>query len=344
MKKLLLAFVAVFVMLGCQTKPIDAATTSKVHYISVGQGDSSLIQYGNHYVMIDAGHGRGYDDACVNYLKSKGVKTLDDLIFTHCDADHINDGADVLSSVNVKKIYMSARTSSSVTYKNLLLKIKSKGLKITVPSVGTKIKIGKASITFLGVGTGATNNNDSSLCMRYSDTYHKFVFTGDASASMEAGLSSSSLKCDVFQAGHHGSRYANSDYILSAMKAKYVVVSCGKNNSYGHPHSEALKRFASHHMKVYRTDLKGTVICTSKKGSLTFNVKASASTGSSSSSSASSTTKVKYGTYYASKVSKKYHRASCRYVKSIKSANLVTFKSTAEVKKAGYKACKVCNP
>ena len=74
--------------------------------------------------------------------------------------------------------------------------------------------------------------------MRYDDGYHRFVFTGDAAESMEKKLNN--VQCDVFQAGHHGSAYSNSDNLLSRMKASYVVVSCGKDNMYGHPHKEEL--------------------------------------------------------------------------------------------------------
>lgn len=273
MKKLFSIFLLMILITGCSTtstpnKEVSNNIKSQVTYINVGQGDSTLIQNNNQTVLIDAGHGDGYENASLNYLKEHSINTLDALILTHCDADHINDAKNIIYQLNVKKIYMSSRTSSSYTYMKLLNTIKEKKKKITVPKVGDTFQVGVGSIEFIGVGEGAQNNNDSSLCMRYDDGYHRFVFTGDAAESMEKKLNK--VQCDVFQAGHHGSAYSNSDNLLSRMKASYVVVSCGKDNMYGHPHKEALQRFSRYNMVVYRTDELGTIRCVSKKNKLSL--------------------------------------------------------------------------
>ena len=265
----------------------------------------------------------------MNYLKEHYINTLDALILTHCDADHINEAKNIIYQLNVKKIYMSSRTSSSYTYMKLLNAIKEKKKNITVPKVGDTFQVGAGSIEFIGVGEGAQNNNDSSLCMRYDDGYHRFVFTGDAAESMEKKLNK--VQCDVFQAGHHGSAYSNSDNLLSRMKASYVVVSCGKDNMYGHPHKEALQRFSRYDMVVYRTDELGTIRCVSKKNKLTFNGKEEITT--------TQTTQ-----YIGSRNTKKYHREDCQYVKTISDKNKVYFSSSQEAQKEGYIPCKACNP
>lgn len=201
--------------------------------------------------------------------------------------------------------------------------------KITVPKVGDTFKVGAGSIEFIGVGEGAQNNNDSSLCMRYNDGYHRFVFTGDAAESMEKKLND--VQCDVFQAGHHGSAYSNSDDLLSRMKASYVVVSCGKNNMYGHPHRETLQRYSKYNMKVYRTDESGTIRCVSKKNKLTFNGKEEITTP-------------KTTRYIGSRNTKKYHTEDCQYAKTISDKNKVYFSSSKEAQNEGYIPCKACNP
>lgn len=334
MKKLFSIFLLMILITGCSTtstpnKEVSNNIKSQVTYINVGQGDSTLIQNNNQTVLIDAGHGDGYENASLNYLKEHSVNTLDALILTHCDADHINDAKNIIYQLNVKKIYMSSRTSSSYTYMKLLNTIKEKKKKITVPKVGDTFQVGVGSIEFIGVGEGAQNNNDSSLCMRYDDGYHRFVFTGDAAESMEKKLNK--VQCDVFQAGHHGSAYSNSDNLLSRMKASYVVVSCGKDNMYGHPHKEALQRFSRYNMVVYRTDELGTIRCVSKKNKLTFNGKEEITT--------TQTTQ-----YIGSKNTKKYHREDCQYVKTISDKNKVYFSSSQEAQNEGYIPCKACNP
>lgn len=334
MKKLFSIFLLMILITGCSTtstpnKEVSNNIKSQVTYINVGQGDSTLIQNNNQTVLIDAGHGDGYENASLNYLKEHSINTLDALILTHCDADHINDAKNIIYQLNVKKIYMSSRTSSSYTYMKLLNTIKEKKKKITVPKVGDTFQVGVGSIEFIGVGEGAQNNNDSSLCMRYDDGYHRFVFTGDAAESMEKKLNK--VQCDVFQAGHHGSAYSNSDNLLSRMKASYVVVSCGKDNMYGHPHKEALQRFSRYNMVVYRTDELGTIRCVSKKNKLSFNGKEEITT--------TQTTQ-----YIGSKNTKKYHREDCQYVKTISDKNKVYFSSSQEAQNEGYIPCKACNP
>lgn len=334
MKKLFSIFLLMILITGCSTtstpnKEVSNNIKSQVTYINVGQGDSTLIQNNNQTVLIDAGHGDGYENASLNYLKEHSINTLDALILTHCDADHINDAKNIIYQLNVKKIYMSSRTSSSYTYMKLLNTIKEKKKKITVPKVGDTFQVGVGSIEFIGVGEGAQNNNDSSLCMRYDDGYHRFVFTGDAAESMEKKLNK--VQCDVFQAGHHGSAYSNSDNLLSRMKASYVVVSCGKDNMYGHPHKEALQRFSRYNMVVYRTDELGTIRCVSKKNKLTFNGKEEITT--------TQTTQ-----YIGSRNTKKYHREDCQYVKTISDKNKVYFSSSQEAQNEGYIPCKACNP
>lgn len=334
MKKLFSIFLSMILITGCSTtstpdKEVSNNIKSQVTYIDVGQGDSTLIQNNNQTVLVDAGHGDGYENASLNYLKEHYINTLDALILTHCDADHINDAKNIIYQLNVKKIYMSSRTSSSYTYMKLLNAIKEKKKNITVPKVGDTFQVGAGSIEFIGVGEGAQNNNDSSLCMRYDDGYHRFVFTGDAAESMEKKLNK--VQCDVFQAGHHGSDYSNSDNLLSRMKASYVVVSCGKDNMYGHPHKEALQRFSRYDMVVYRTDELGTIRCVSKKNKLTFNGKEEITT--------TQTTQ-----YIGSRNTKKYHREDCQYVKTISDKNKVYFSSSQEGQKEGYIPCKACNP
>lgn len=334
MKKLFIALFSLMLVTGCSTqsspqKEVSQKIKSQVTYINVGQGDSTLIQNNDQTVLIDAGHGEGYENASLNYLKEHYINSLDALILTHCDADHINDAKNIIYQLNVKKIYMSSRTSSSYTYMKLLNAIKEKKKKITVPKVGDTFKVGAGSIEFIGVGEGAQNNNDSSLCMRYNDGYHRFVFTGDAAESMEKKLND--VQCDVFQAGHHGSVYSNSDDLLSRMKASYVVVSCGKNNMYGHPHRETLQRYSKYNMKVYRTDESGTIRCVSKKNKLTFNGK-------------EEITIPKTTRYIGSRNTKKYHTEDCQYAKTISDKNKVYFSSSQEAQNEGYIPCKACNP
>lgn len=101
MKKLFSIFLSMVLITGCSTtstpkKEVSNNIKSQVTYINVGQGDSTLIQNNNQTVLIDAGHGDGYENASLNYLKEHYINTLDALILTHCDADHINDAKNII--------------------------------------------------------------------------------------------------------------------------------------------------------------------------------------------------------------------------------------------------------
>ena len=100
------------------------------------------------------------------------------------------------------------------------------------------------------------------MCTRYTAGDFAFVDTGDAEKPVEQALlqSGAELSALVFKAAHHGSNTSNSEELLQAVRPQIVVVSCGLENSYGHPHEEALSRLNDCGAKVCRTDLEGSII------------------------------------------------------------------------------------
>ena len=106
-------------------------------------------------------------------------------------------------------------------------------------------------------------SNDSSLIILAIYGQRSFLFTGDAEEEGEELLlkyNKDNVRCDVFSAGHHGSKTSNSLELLQAAKPEFVVISCGKDNEYGHPHPEALNVFSKVGATVYRTDELGTIV------------------------------------------------------------------------------------
>jgi competence protein ComEC len=101
---------------------------------------------------------------------------------------------------------------------------------------------------------------------------NSFLFTGDAQTESEKQMLSSSytLSADVLKVGHHGSYTSTSAAFLAKVKPTYAVISCGKGNDYGHPHQETLKKLANAGIKLYRTDINGTIIVESDGTNITF--------------------------------------------------------------------------
>src|SRR5262249_46212132 len=107
----------------------------------------------------------------------------------------------------------------------------------------------------------------------------RVLFSGDSEAETESRLleAPNELHADVLKVAHHGSRYASSDRLLSAASPKWGIISCGKNNDYGHPHKESVQRLVAHGVKLARTDLNGDIVVTSDNKGISVSTERSAS-------------------------------------------------------------------
>lgn len=321
----------------------NSYSTAKIHYIDVGQGDSVLVESNKKYMLIDTGEDK---DTVSNYLKKMKVKKLDYLILTHPDSDHIGGASNVIKKFNIDKIIMPAKSHTSKTYETLLNTIKGKKLKITKPKVSDKYKLGKASFTIIAPTTTYSDNNNSSIGLRFINGNTSFLFLGDAEESAIDDIlnSKSKLNSTVLMVGHHGSNTSTNKALLKKVKPSHAVISVG-NNNYGHPNSEVLSLLDKSDINTYRTDKSGTIIATSNGSKVTFNKKKSLYTGNSSSDKSSNTqTNEKTDSnkassiVYITKTGKKYHLSTCSTLKS-------KIKSTVkEAKATGLEPCKVCKP
>ena len=231
-----------------------------VHFIDVGQGDSILIQCGTHAMLIDAG-----DNSCGTkvqaYLKNKGVAKLDYVIGTHPDSDHIGGLDVIIYKFDCENVMMPDCEKKTNTYRDVISAMKEKNYINTLPEVGKKYKLGDAEFTILAPSKKYedANNNSISIILQYGD--RRFLFTGDAEEEEEQDIVNAgiSIDCDVYKAGHHGSRTSSSEELLNAASPAFAVISCGEGNSYGHPHARTLNEFRQRGIQVFRTDEQGTI-------------------------------------------------------------------------------------
>ncbi|MGG4344904.1 ComEC/Rec2 family competence protein [Paenibacillus lautus] len=286
MKKLYITLALIlFVLVGCS--PSIATTTAanqslpknqvsgnlRVYYLDVGQGDSTLIRTpkGQH-ILIDGGDNHKGDDV-VDYLKQLGVKSLDAIIATHPDADHIGGLDTVIDAIPTKSVYAPRVSHTTNTYKDFLLAVKNRGLKIKATKTGLEIPLDGVNAKFIApVGEYGKDLNAWSAVLKvtYKDT--SFLFTGDAEARSEADMLKSPeiLKVDVLKVGHHGSDTSTSQEFLNAVKPTYAVISAGKDNKYGHPKSAIINRLKKSKVTVYRTDTQGTITAVSDGSKIKF--------------------------------------------------------------------------
>lgn len=244
----------------------------QVHFIDVGQGDATLITCGGESMLIDAGD-NSKGTTVQLYLKKQGVKELKYLVLTHPDADHIG-GADVIvTKFDIKNVFMSDFTKDNKTYNELISALDNKNLKWTTPNVGNTYSLGSAEFTIIAPNTSYDEPNNASIGLVLKNGENAFLFTGDAEEEAEYDILANGLDidCDVYKAGHHGSKTANSEVFLEAATPEYVVVSCEEGNSYGHPHAGPMNRFRSMGMKLFRTDEQGSIVATSDGTEITWN-------------------------------------------------------------------------
>lgn len=236
-----------------------------VHFIDVGQGDAALITADDGSAMtIDSGSNDS-ERQLVNYIREQGVKHLKYALFTHCHSDHIGGGDRLINELVTDSIIINGYTGSSSSYDKLISAAAAENIPCVQVSPGDSFTLGSAVITVLGpVRPDYTDDNDGSIVLKITYGSTSALFMGDCGIEAEADLlslwGSDAFGCDIIKIGHHGSSGSTSEEFISACSPLYAVISCGKNNEYGHPHSSVLKTLESHGVSVLRTDTNGTVI------------------------------------------------------------------------------------
>lgn len=239
----------------------------EVNYLDIGQGDSELIFLPDGTtILIDSG-----DRSCINYitptLKEYGVDDIDILIASHPHADHIGCMATVVNNFDIDTIYMprvsDKMTPTTVNYEKLLEAIDAKNLKVKTGKAGMVVyNENGITLEFLAPARSDYNNlNNYSIVAKltYNDT--SFLFMGDAEQESinEMLKNGYDLSCDVLKLSHHGSSNGISKKFMQAVQPEYGIISCAEDNSYGHPHKEALQFMKDFNVTTYSTYEDGSI-------------------------------------------------------------------------------------
>ncbi len=238
----------------------------RLDFIDVGQGDSTLIESpGGKFMLIDTGTNQSSRKMC-DYLESRGVSEIEYLIFTHPHEDHIGGGVSAVENFSVKNVLMTKKSANSATYERLidaLLLIKEQnGTKITAPAVSDVYEFDGAEFEILSADGDNDDSNNSSIVLRLTYGDCSFMFTGDAEKKIEKNIISSGkdISCVLLKCGHHGSSTSNCEEFIKAVYPSAAVISCGLDNSYGHPHTETISRLNDIGARIFRTDELGDIV------------------------------------------------------------------------------------
>ena len=241
-----------------------------VHFLDVGQGDSIFIELPNGKTMlVDAGenyHGQGI----IDYVQTIGYQKLDYVVATHPHEDHIGSMPYIVRNFEIGSIYMPDVTANTATFESLLKAIKAKGLRVKNGRTGVHIiKDGELTADIIAPDKPDESNlNNSSIVLLLTFGNVSYLLTGDAETK-ELNAIRADMHATVLKAGHHGSKTSTTQTLLKKISPSVTVISCGKNNDYGHPHAEVLKMLKSVNSSVYRTDRDQTVIVATDGSSLT---------------------------------------------------------------------------
>ena len=249
----------------------DIVRPMRVHYIDVGQADSTLIELPNgEDILIDGGEQKD-GKFIIDYLKKQGVDDIEYLIATHPHADHIGGLDTVIDAIPVDMVYMPFVLNEPDTkeYTDLLAALDRNGLIATAPEAGTYPiwdTQNKLIMEILAPSKDeyvSLNNYSIVFQILYKDT--SFLFPGDAEDILEFEIIDSGLNVDidVLKIGHHGSDTSTSGAFLAATSPRYGIISVGANNTYGHPSEDVLAKLEEEQVEVYRTDIHGTIVVTS---------------------------------------------------------------------------------
>ena len=239
-----------------------------VHFIDVGQGSSTLIQQGKNGILIDSGLA-DYGDTVSDFIKSCGVTDLEYVIATHPHDDHIGSLPQVMDDFTVGKIIMPElaefNTPTTRVYERLIDYIVDNNIDAYAAEFGDIYEMDDVKVQILGPVKQVKDLNDMSVICKVYAGESTFMLLGDAEKEELASVYEynnkygADLKSDVILLGHHGSSTSIYKPFLNKVDAKTAVISCGRNNSYNHPHKEALDYCKQNGIAVVRTDIHGTI-------------------------------------------------------------------------------------
>jgi len=230
--------------------------------LDVGQGQSVLLASDGKYALVDCGSGNSWFDpgqTAAGQLDTMGCRSLDYLVLTHYDSDHVNGVAGLMARMPVGTILAPESVDENGLQREILALAEAHKTEVCFVKSLTTLGLGAAELTlYPPVGEGGDNERGiAALCT--AGTYDLLI-TGDLDMAAERQLLETYALPDIelLMVGHHGSKYSTSEEILTHLTPETAIVSCG-TNSYGHPADETLRRLVEHGAELYRTDLQGTI-------------------------------------------------------------------------------------
>lgn len=255
-----------------------------VTMLDVGQGECVGIETREHHVyLVDAGSTSKKKTGqyqIIPWLKYIGTQSVEGIFITHWDEDHISAVGELLewsksSRVKIRRIFLPDVALKDEVLETLLQQIEEANVSVEYLSAGEYMTDGALQISCLHPYAKKVpeDRNDASLVLRLSQGDFQMLLTGDLERSGEDWLveqarpaveqpqpaAQNPLRCTILDAGHHGASNATGEALLDLAQPELVLISCGKNNRYGHPAPETLKRLEERGIRWYSTAEVGAI-------------------------------------------------------------------------------------
>lgn len=257
------SLVAIIALLAFPTVSQGGLT---IKFYDIGQGDGIFIQtHENKRIVVDGGPDMNRMADLLQRDMGYFNSTLDLVVVSHPDSDHINGLMEVLRRFEVKVLLINYLDENPLLV-DLLQVAQERGIEVKIAKPDQDIIVDSTTAIDViapseEISDDAQNDNDRSIVFRLVAGKHSFLFTGDAEVGEESAIlkEGHNIKTTYLKGGHHGSTTSSSENFLKAVDAQFVIFQNGKDNSYGHPAEEVMTRVASLGSLVYNTSLSGTV-------------------------------------------------------------------------------------
>lgn len=243
------------------------AQKTEITILDVGQGDGICLNLGTEGVyMIDGGSSSRNElgeQVILPFLKSQGIRKIDGWFLTHPDKDHVSavTAFEEKCGIRIEKIYMPGNLWEE--FKEIRDFADNNHIEVCILFAGNVIQLEKWRIEVISPFQQADYEdvNDASLVLYLTDGTFRALMMGDGAKAAEEAVFKRGIKdVTLLKVAHHGSaKGSNSEAFLQSVSAQIAVISCAKNNSYGHPHNETLQYLEHSETDVYRTDLQGAI-------------------------------------------------------------------------------------
>lgn len=258
----------------------------RVTFLDVGQGDGIVIEQPNGDVMlVDGGRAPSFfeekepwaqrrdpfkvgEDILLPYLQYRGINRIDTWVLTHGDIDHMNGFLDVFEKLPVERVIMNGTSVEGEVERALVRALQKRKVPLYTAQAGVSWRPGdETNVTFLHPFVEERepeSDNAASVVFLLEAFDRRLLLTGDIEKEGEKQLLRrfSLPPVDVLKVAHHGSQTSSTSAFLNAVKPEWSVISAGRNNVYGHPEPDVVKRLRRAGSRVLRTDRHGGIVVT----------------------------------------------------------------------------------